>query len=117
MIPKKHKIKVDILGTEYLICFRDIAEDNMLTQCDGYCDFTSHRIVIKRTNEGTDVEDYEQARRKNLRHELIHAFMGESGLQHNFMHNDYGHDETTVDWFAIQFPKIYEVFKQLNILD
>lgn len=110
-------IKVDILGTEYTINFLDIIEDDTLKMCDGYCDFSTHSIVLKRTDEGSDVGDYAQTRRKNLRHELIHAYMGESGLQANFYHPEYGHDETTVDWFAIQFPKIYKTFKELDILD
>jgi hypothetical protein len=33
--------------------------------------------------------------------------MAESGLQSNWEHNqEFGQDETTVDWIAIQLPKI-----------
>lgn len=28
----------------------------------------------------------------------------------------FGHEETIVDWFAIQSPKIFKVFKELDIL-
>ena len=53
---------------------------------------------------------------KQLRHEIIHAFLAESGLQSNFKHSDeFGHDETMVDWIAIQWHKIEKVFDQLGI--
>ena len=54
--------------------------------------------------------------RKVTRHEIIHAFLFESGLTENFTHPDFGHDETYVDWFASQFPKILAVYKELEIL-
>ena len=54
---------------------------------------------------------------KELRHEIIHAFLSESGLQSNFEHSQqFGHEETIVDWFAIQFPKIFKVFQELDIM-
>ena len=31
--------------------------------------------------------------------------------------NEFGHDETFVDWYAIQYPKIKELYKQLGIED
>lgn len=43
--------------------------------------------------------------------------MFESGLGANWQHpNEYGHDETTVDWFAKMSPKIFKVFSDLEIL-
>ena len=51
-----------------------------------------------------------------LRHEIIHAFLNESGLKDNFEHTSHaGHEETMVDWIAIQFPKIATVYKELGI--
>ena len=36
----------------------------------------------------------------------------------NFQHPEqFGHDETMVDWFAIQFPKILKIYTELAILD
>lgn len=44
-------------------------------------------------------------------------FLSESGLQSNFEHSQqFGHEETIVDWFAIQFPKIFKVFQELDIM-
>lgn len=47
---------------------------------------------------------------------LFMLFMEESGLSGNFEHKSIGIEETTVDWFAIQSPKIFKVFQKLNIL-
>jgi hypothetical protein len=38
--------------------------------------------------------------------------MFESGLHENFKHTEWGQDETTVDWFAVQFPKIAVAFQK-----
>jgi hypothetical protein len=55
--------------------------------------------------------------KKQLRHEIIHAFLYESGLGPNFEHyKQFGHEETIVDWFAIQYPKIEEAFKSVGAL-
>ena len=55
---------------------------------------------------------------KQLRHEIIHAFLSESGLQSNFEHcTKFGHEETMIDWIAVQFPKIYEVYKEVGAID
>ena len=103
---------VFILGTSYKIIRKEFGDKD----CDGECDYTSHEITL-RTDNINDVGDFDAMMKKQLRHEIIHAFMAESGLQANFEHyRQFGHDETTVDWFAIQFPKMLEVFKQVGAL-
>lgn len=107
---------VSILGTEYTILYSSTAEDHWLENTDGYCDYTSKKIVIKQNNDN-EVGNFEYLQKKSLRHEIIHAMLAESGLQSNFQHcKEFGHDETMVDWFAIQFPKILKVFEELDIL-
>ena len=53
-----------------------------------------------------------------LRHELIHAFLSESGLSYSSLNYSSGwaKNEEMVDFFAIQFPKIAKVFKELKII-
>ena len=58
--------------------------------------------------EGADVK-------RIIRHEIIHAFMFESGLGFNFEHKPFGQDETMIDWFAMQYPKIKIIFRLLDI--
>ena len=104
---------VNILGTEYHIKFKEMKDDTI----DGYCDYSSKQIVIRSDNE-YKLGDFEELQKKQLRHEIIHAFMAESGLQSNWEHNiEFGHEETTVDWFAIQAPKIYKAFLEIGIID
>lgn len=104
---------VNILGTEYAI----IKEELKDVEYDGFCDYTSKEIHI-RTDNVNEVGNFESMMKKQLRHEIIHAFMAESGLQANWEHTQqYGHDETTVDWFAIQLPKIAKVYSELEIME
>ncbi len=102
---------IDILGTKYSIWYRPMKD----VEIDGECDYTSKEIHIRSDNHN-EVGNFEWLQKKSLRHEIIHAFMAESGLCSNWEHTQqFGHDETTVDWFAIQTPKIYKVFKELDI--
>ena len=106
------KQTVNILGTEYTIEPRELKGEDI----DGFTDNTSKLIVIRSDNEN-NVGDFGYLQKKQLRHEIIHAFMSESGLQCNWQHiEQFGHDETTVDWFAIQSPKIFKVFQELEIM-
>lgn len=103
---------IDVLGTKYTIWYRPMGDKEI----DGECDYTSKEIHIRSDNYN-EVGDFDWLKKKQLRHEIIHAFMAESGLQSNWEHiEQFGHDETTVDWFAIQFPKILKVFDELKIL-
>lgn len=103
---------VNILGTEYTIKRKKFLSED----CDGYCDNTNKVIVVRKDNYN-NVGNFEWLMKKQLRHEIIHAFLSESGLQSNFEHSQrFGHEETMVDWIAIQFPKMLEVFKELDIL-
>lgn len=107
-------MKVSILGTEYTVHKLSREEDSYLKNCDGYCDKTSKRIVVNTDND--DLDNVEVYIKKVLRHEIIHAFLYESGLHENFRHDKWGHDETMVDWVAVQFPKILDVFMEADCL-
>lgn len=110
-------MKINVLGTEYTIEEHNDTEDACLKECDGYCDKTTRKIVVAKEQSDSDLGDYEVYRKKVLRHEIIHAFLFESGLHENFQHaKQFGHDETTIDWFAVQFPKMVKVFEQAGCL-
>ena len=104
-------MKIDVLGTEYTIEELSRTDDAILSQCDGYCDKTSKRIVISLKDTDCNLDDFEVYRKKILRHEIIHAFLYESGLHENWEHKPMGHNETYVDWIAVQFPKLVRAFK------
>lgn len=104
------KKTVDVLGTKYKIVFHNRTEDAILSQADGYCDWSSKTIVICR-NLDSNIGNIEYAYKKILRHELTHAVLHESGL-------DVCTGETTawalneemVDFFSIQGPKLYQIW-------
>lgn len=105
-------LTVNILGTEYKVIREEFGDKDY----DGFCDHTDKTIKI-RTDNINNVGDFEAMMRKQLRHEIIHAFLAESGLQANFEHyRQFGHEETIVDWMAIQFPKMYEAFRSVNAI-
>ena len=104
--------KVNILGTEYTIEIKSKEEDKFLEKCDGYCDKTAHKIVVISEPEDSELQNFGEYQKKVIRHEIIHAFLCESGLQENFKHEEWGHDETIIDWIAIQFPKMLKVFQE-----
>ena len=105
-------MKVNILGTDYTIEYKELGTEGI----DGYCDYTSKEIVIRSDNEN-GVNDFKSLQKKQLRHEIIHAYLSESGLQSNFEHtNQWGHEETMVDWVAIQFPKMLKTFEEVGCI-
>lgn len=111
---------VNILGTEWKIKFGDESQYPNLEGIDGYCDSSIKEIVVddmKKSEGQTGAKgNLKEYQKTCLRHEIIHAFMEESGLSGNFEHRQIGIEETTVDWFAIQSPKIFKVFNELDLL-
>ena len=105
--------EINILGTQYKIKHVEFGED---IECDGLCDVTTHEIKVRKNNVNK-VGCMEELTKRVLRHEIIHAFMFESGLGFDWQHpEEFGHDETTIDWFATQAPKIYAVYMELGVL-
>lgn len=112
------KYIVTVLGTAYAVKIIPTDMDKQLRKCDGYCDEDMKRIVV---DDLTDYDCYEAAARdrrvkQNIRHELIHAFLFESGLGHNFEHKPIGHEETIVDWIALMLPKINDACRKCDAL-
>ena len=108
---------VHILGTVYTIREQSELENKLLGGCDGYCDWTTKEIVVEREIQGT-LKDMEVYIRKVLRHEIVHAFLMESGLAECSGATDcWALQETMVDWFARQGPKIYEAWAEAGALD
>ena len=57
--------------------------------------------------------DIEPVQKKTLRHEIIHAFMFESGLDEC---STWGVDESLIDWIALQFPKMLKAFEEAECI-
>jgi hypothetical protein len=102
-------LNINILGEEYKII------EEKLIDMDGLCDSSTKTIKIDEDlnripDEGTK-QDLKQYKRKVLRHEIIHAIMEECGLS---IYDDMA-NERFVDWIAIMYPKIKNIFKNLDI--
>ena len=118
-------MKIDILGTEYRIETHKVSEDSFMEEkgLAGYCGEENKLIVVADMSEekyfvGMDEKAQEIYRKKTLRHEIMHAFLNESGLSDSSNRFDgaWAKNEEMVDWFAIQAPKIFSTFKKMNIL-
>lgn len=117
------KDKINVLGTEYTIVFKDDEEvcNDMgvpVGECGGYCNAYNRIIVIARLDKCEDGDvAREVLQKENMRHEITHAFLNESGLSSNANSTEcWAKNEEMVDWFTIQSPKIYKVFAELDIL-
>lgn len=99
-----------ILGTEYNLITDDESLKNI--DADGECRNYAKVIRIRPIKDMLYGEASEEEKIKRykevLRHEVIHAFFAESGL------DDYSNDEELVDWIAIQFPKLLTLFQELD---
>lgn len=104
---------LNILGTEYNIDVIPRSNDEMLSDKDGYCDDSVKLISVAdfaAEKESLDSKrDIEAVKKKVLRHEIVHAFLCESGLAEN---SDWAQNEELVDWIAIQGPKIYAAWQK-----
>lgn len=103
--------KINVLGTQYTIYVDVTEKDNLVIRdADGVCDFTTKEIFIA-PMEQTDrtYQSIENYAKRTLRHEIVHAILFESGLDHN---TEWARNEEVVDWIAIQFPKLMKIFKQ-----
>lgn len=113
--------KVNILGSEWSVMFGTEKEYPNLLEMDGYADFSTHQIVID-TMEKADGQigfkrDMAAYKKQVIRHEIIHAFLLESGLDSNSNSAEsWAVNEEMVDWFAIQSPKIFKVFSELELM-
>lgn len=110
-------MKIDILGTEYTILF-DCDEEILPEGADGCMDQSTKQIKIgKLEADRSTVQNIKAYRDNVLRHEIIHAFLYESGLWANSGSSEaWGQDETITDWIAIQFPKILKAFVEADCL-
>lgn len=105
-------MKVNILGTEYTVV------DKSIKEAAGYCDHTTKQLIIDSDlliSNGAENEagDLVKNRKRIVRHEAIHALGFESGLGHDSPLQD----EIIIDWIARMYPRMKEIFKQLDVED
>ncbi len=114
-------MKVNILGTDYSIIVKKYDEDRLFTDegAGAYCTGATHEIVCCDLSSHPDYKldtgaAILQLEKLNLRHEIIHAFLQESGLATNAStyFGSWAENEEMVDWFAMQGLKIYKAWEE-----
>lgn len=108
-------MKANVLGTDYTIITKATASEYPIleSQADGFCDFSTKKIIIAEMKpDDYSMKDLVLYEKKVIRHELVHAFLYESGLDVN---SDWARNEELIDWIALQFPKMEKLFLELNI--
>lgn len=107
-------MKINVLGAEYIVIERDRCEDKQLDDKDGYCDDSVREIITARLDPEPDSKkDLNVVRQKILRHEIVHAFLSESGLSCN---SYWAENEELVDWIAIQGPKLWKAWEEAGAI-
>lgn len=110
------KETVTVLGVDYEVLkdktdadFQQFKDGSL----DGFTDSTVKKIVIRKAVDDTqNMCDMKAYQKSVLRHEIIHAFLYESGLDSC---SDWATNEEIVDWIAIQFPKLLASFKEVGV--
>lgn len=111
-------LKANVLGTDYEIILASEKEmPNELEDRDGSIDESIKTILVENYShlEGNPhaLKDRDFLIRKNIRHELVHAFLFESGLAEN---TTWAQNEEMVDWIARQFPKMLKAFEEVEAI-
>lgn len=117
MYTEKDNKTVNVLGTEYSIKF--VPEEEL--QDIGADGATDHSIKLIKVGifvpQKCSIADLEVYQLKVLRHELIHAFLYESGLAEcSGSVDSWASNETMIDYFAYQHNKIHAVFEKAGAL-
>lgn len=85
--------RVTVLGAEYRI----IETDELPEDADGRCHRFMRRILVRPLEDGADDDD-RRYHMEVLRHEVIHAFLAECGMERWFA------DEDLVQFLAAKLP-------------
>lgn len=117
--------KITILGQEYKFIIKAYDEDPLFEKlrASGYCDTVAKQIVICDMHTFPEFKDeseeyIEIIQKQFTRHEIVHAFLEECGLSMNtyIPEDGWARNEEMVDWIAIKGPKIFELWKELDLL-
>lgn len=118
-------MRVNILGAYYEIIVKKYDEEEAFGRRSiaGFCDGHIKEIVVCDMSTYKDWEHENEktvfaAQKGTLRHEIVHAFLNESGLADSSAQYEGGWAkfEEMVDWIALQGPKIYAAWQEAEAL-
>lgn len=98
---------INVLNEQYEYMESDLNNPE-LAEADGLCQLFDKVIILRKEEylSGFSPKAKQRRREDVIRHELVHAFAQESGVQ-------YGENEELVDWIARMIPKINEAFRSI----
>lgn len=111
-------LRVNILGTEYSINYKDFSDDKAFEKYTAYVDYWKKEILVCKVETRKEFafetnENLVIMIKQTLRHEIIHCFLYESGLSaDSYSPDSWATSEEMIDWLALQGIKIYEAWKQ-----
>ena len=118
ILNKPCRTRVVILGEIWEIVLE--TKNPKFVCCDGYTDTSTkemHIALLDPNDEDFMKDDQVKYRKLCIRHEILHAYLYESGLEGNAHINDgpWAQNEEMIDWIAIQFDKIKKTYESLDI--
>lgn len=121
---ENQSLKCNILGSDWTIRFVNPDENAVMTERNmfayEYC--ISHEIVCTHidyyhSKDHMTEEELLSLVCTSLRHEIIHAYLDESGLGSCSLPAEaWAVNEEMVDYFATMMPKIYKTFEELDLV-
>lgn len=107
-------MKVNIMGRPWSVELKTIVQEPRFSDCDGFCDWSVKKIVVRKEVEGS-LEDMNVYAKKVIRHEIVHAFLFECGLGHSTIGvESWAMNEEMVDWVARIGPDIYKAWEKVG---
>lgn len=116
---RKSGTVVHILGVPYKILIIEDEDYRADREADGWCDTSAKELLVFNFKQSWDSKrDLVAYQHKVIRHEIVHAFLYESGLDVNSLSGGaWAKNEEMVDWIAIQIPKILKAFQEAGIAE
>ena len=119
MYKEKDCKTVSILGTDYKILFVQENDKRLVSRnADAITDESVKELVIAyfEPDDGS-MKDLDAYQKKLIRHEIVHAFLFESGLAECSVYvNGWAKNEEMVDWIARQHIKMHDAFTNAGAL-
>ena len=105
------EMQLNILGSTWTVKSKTVKEEPRFK--DGACGLTDAScktiLLLDAAPDEYTISDPVSDLQHTIRHEIIHAFLFESGIWCNSAKTEnWSMNEEMVDWFAIQMPKIEE---------
>ena len=119
MYKEKDGKTVSILGTDYKIVFVPDNDKRLVSRnADAITDESVKELVIAYFEpDYGSLKDLDAYQKKLIRHEIVHAFLFESGLAECSGYvNGWAQNEEMVDWIARQHIKMHDAFAKAGAL-